>query len=147
MLPPSLDNNEAANIAAAYADETRRILRAEAYIAERKYRQTILVAQSHKISMVKAHGKYQRAVYDVNWFHGVTDSVIQHAEKATLGSFVADDSPCSRNDSCNAPFWLPFCSVADVDLGHSGPAIGQPSHASTIAPLVVSTVFHVYWDC
>lgn len=83
LLATTLDEPEAAYIAGAYADETRIILQAEAVIAERRYRQMLMATQSHKLAMLKAFKKYQRAVRHVNWFHDRTDD----------GATIPDSNP------------------------------------------------------
>jgi hypothetical protein len=67
-----MDPVEAAYIAAAYATETRNILDAEAYLAERRYRQTLIAAQAARASMVKAVKKREDAITDVANMHDIT---------------------------------------------------------------------------
>jgi hypothetical protein len=55
-------------VAAAYADETLNILRAELEIAERAYQQHLLATQLCKMHILKIRRNVERAARDVTWF-------------------------------------------------------------------------------
>lgn len=67
-----MDPVEAALIASAYATETRNILDAEAYLAERRYRQALIAAQALRASMAIAVKRHEEAITDVAHLHGMT---------------------------------------------------------------------------
>jgi hypothetical protein len=52
-------------LASDYATETRNVLGAEAFIAERRYRQILIAAQSYKRRMLKAKARFKKAAEDV----------------------------------------------------------------------------------
>lgn len=56
-------------VAAAYAEETVNILRAELEIAERKYQQHLLSTQLCKMHILKTRRKVERAARDITWFY------------------------------------------------------------------------------
>jgi capsule polysaccharide export protein KpsE/RkpR len=69
-----------AQLASAYAAESRNVLGAEAFIAERRYRQILMAAQSYKRRMLKAKTKFKKASEDVVRFrnsNAIGDSLEQ----------------------------------------------------------------------
>jgi hypothetical protein len=74
-LPHSLDPGTAAYIAAAYAAETRNIIDAEAFIAERRYRQQLMAAQSLRIHMINSRKSRQDTNAEVARFRMVVASI------------------------------------------------------------------------
>lgn len=76
MLPRSLDRDDAMYIAEKFANETTKILRAQAYIVERRYLQKMLMAaQSYKLVMLKARRHYERALQDADLFRSPNDNM------------------------------------------------------------------------
>jgi hypothetical protein len=74
LLPRTLERGDALYIAGSFADDTRAILHAETYIAERRYRQMLMAAQAHKLAFMKARRRYERALNDADWLlHFATD--------------------------------------------------------------------------
>jgi|SRR6266481_4120331 len=74
-----MDPADAAFIASAYASESHKILEAEAFLAETRYRQQLIAAQALKLIMLKAKEKQQEAHEDVARLHCMTTT-------ATAGS-------------------------------------------------------------
>jgi hypothetical protein len=74
-----LEPATAAQIAWAYAAETRNILDPEAFIAERRYRQQLMAAQTVRIHMITARVKRQEAYQEAACFCIITDSVIANS--------------------------------------------------------------------
>jgi len=74
----------AAYISAAYAVETRMILEAEAVIAERRYRQQLMVAQSLRLHMLHAKQGCQAAFNDVAHLRHITSEMIAGASRTEL---------------------------------------------------------------
>ncbi|KIM81810.1 hypothetical protein PILCRDRAFT_821162 [Piloderma croceum F 1598] len=64
-MPDSLESGESAQIFAAYAIEACNVLHAEAFIAERRYRQMTMAAQPFKLHMMRTRFKYLKASQDV----------------------------------------------------------------------------------
>jgi hypothetical protein len=52
----------------AYATETCQILHAEAFIAERRYRQLLIAAQAYKVHVLQSRRNAQQARRDAQWF-------------------------------------------------------------------------------
>jgi hypothetical protein len=75
-LPKTLNASTAAYIASAYAAETRNILDAEAFIAERRYRQHLMGAQSLRLHMLESRRVCQDAYSEVARFQRITSAVI-----------------------------------------------------------------------
>lgn len=67
-------------LASAYAAETRNVLGAEAFIAERRYRQMLMVAQSCKRRMLKAKTRFKKASKDVVRFRDL-NAVVDNIEQ------------------------------------------------------------------
>jgi hypothetical protein len=70
-LPRSLHPDDAACLAIEYAAETRNLVQAEFFAAGRRYRQALIIAQSHKLQMLEARKKYEQAFDDVAWLDNV----------------------------------------------------------------------------
>jgi hypothetical protein len=75
-LPSTLAPGTAAHIASAYAVETRNIQEAEAFIAERRYRQQLMAAQSLRLHMLATRKKSQETSTEVARFQLITNNVI-----------------------------------------------------------------------
>ena len=83
-------------VAAAYANETVKILCAELEIAERKYQQQLLAMQLCKMHVLKTRRKMEVASHDVMWFDSQPcvadiDDPDWHAPSASL--HYSSDSP------------------------------------------------------
>jgi hypothetical protein len=83
-LPNYLEPSAAAYIAAAYAAETRNILEAEAFIAERRYRQHVIATQSLKLQMLKTRRTSQEARAEVARFQAITNDIIRTSARPEL---------------------------------------------------------------
>jgi hypothetical protein len=53
----------------AYATESCQIIHAEAFIAERRYRQLLIAAQAYKLHVLQSRRKAQQAKRDIKWFN------------------------------------------------------------------------------
>jgi hypothetical protein len=71
-----LEPGTAAYITSAYAAETRNIQDAEAFIAERRYRQQLINAQSLRLHMLKARSVSQQTSMEVARFQLITNAII-----------------------------------------------------------------------
>lgn len=57
-MPHTLDRDDAMHLAGILADETRAVLHAETFIAERRYRQMLAAADAYKSVLLKARRRY-----------------------------------------------------------------------------------------
>jgi hypothetical protein len=76
LLPSQLERDDAMYIAGVFADETRAVLHAETFIAERRYRQMLMAAQAYKLVFLKTRRRYERALEDSGW-------LLKYAEDTT----------------------------------------------------------------
>ncbi|KIM85246.1 hypothetical protein PILCRDRAFT_354949 [Piloderma croceum F 1598] len=67
-VPDSLNMADITTASSAYATETCQIIHAEAFIAERRYRQLLIAAQAYKLHMLQLRRNSQQARRDVRWF-------------------------------------------------------------------------------
>ena len=82
-----MEPGESAWMASAYAVETCNVFHAEAFIAERCYRQMLMAAQSWKLHMVKAVQKYRKAAKDAARFRDAANAALaNHAWNGTSGN-------------------------------------------------------------
>lgn len=85
-----MEPGESARIASAHAVETCNVFHAEAFIAERRYRQMLMAAQSWKLHMVKAVQKYRKAAKDAARFRDAANAAnvapANHAWNGTSGN-------------------------------------------------------------
>jgi len=63
-----LSNIDITTVSSAYATETCQRLYAEAFIAERRYRQQLMMAHAYKVRMLQAQDRARQASKDVTWF-------------------------------------------------------------------------------
>jgi len=76
-LPNTLEPEDAATIASAFAAETCSVLKAEAFIAERRYRQMIMATQSFKLHVLRTRLKYEKAIRDTTKLRAAAHGVLR----------------------------------------------------------------------
>jgi len=79
---------------------------AEAMIAEHRYRQMLMAAESYKISMLTARDKYRRAVLDVDLFHNLTNGVMAAVQAENDPESMSGNGTV-RRDRCRSKLLLP----------------------------------------
>ena len=67
-MPEALSMPDITTASSAYATESCQIIHAEAFIAERRYRQSLIAAQAYKLQMLRLRRNAQEARRDAQWF-------------------------------------------------------------------------------
>lgn len=75
QVPCTVDPVNATSLALAYAIDTHDIVRAEAFIAERRYRQMLISAKCYKIHLVKARQKCEQSSKNLDRFRGISSNI------------------------------------------------------------------------
>lgn len=96
-MPHTLDRDDAMHLAGILADETRAVLHAETFIAERRYRQMLAAADAYKLVLLKARRRYERAMKDGGWLVKFADETTGFPNRASPSSLGLSEHPLVKS--------------------------------------------------
>jgi hypothetical protein len=93
-VPKTIDSVAAQEITSDHAYEMNEILRAEVYIAERRYRISLVAARTHHLHLLQTRRRYSIAMHERR--HLLRANIIR--PDSISESLEEDSSPCTTPD-------------------------------------------------
>jgi hypothetical protein len=95
-LADTLSSSDANHLSLAFGSEQMDVLNAEAFIAERQYRKTLITARSYQIKMLRARDKLAKAIAEMQHHRSPaseTSTAIQVKSERRAASFQPPTFP------------------------------------------------------